>query len=157
MNYIKEETILSPSETRFTIDAWLQDTDYLTEPNRDGVYSLSFTACSMSSHQNIFERVESAVMNVELRKSPYSNKVAKPKCENKRGEAFCSQLFAPKVNKELEHPSLYYGRKAEITLYLRDDVQGTIYLQADYVNLYPVEQPKQVMMDCLYDPELDIF
>ena len=47
MNYIEEETILSPYETRFTIDGWLQDTKHLTEPNRDGVYSLSFTAtCS---------------------------------------------------------------------------------------------------------------
>lgn len=134
--YTEECTILSPIETKIRLEAWLMEAKYLQETDADDVFSFSFQPLTSTDHQRLFEAGEKAMMMVELSKSPYSNKVAKPCYENKYGLPFCSQLFKPKLNIKVEHPDMLYGKEVSIAAHFRDDPTGRVYLQADYVDVY---------------------
>lgn len=157
INYVEEPTLLTPAETSFDVEGQLYDLTYFQHWNRFDEYVFTFQPRFPSDYNKIYEAVENAVMLVEMRKSPYSNKVAIPKCENKHGHPMCSQIYLPKLNIEYEDASELQGRDCCFTLNLRDAPDGSIYLNADYITIYPKEQPKMVMMDLLYDDELDIF
>lgn len=132
----KEETILEPTSTRFNIDAYITDASYINALNRNGEFVLEFQPYSTTDHQMLLERCESAKATVMMGMSPYSNKKPKLCIENKYGVPFTSQLFAPKVNEEFEHADMLRGRQASLTVHLRDAVDGTIYLQLEYLDLY---------------------
>ncbi len=70
--------------------------------------------------------------------SRFSPKEAIAFVEDKKGTPYCSQLFRPKLNVDVENPDLLRGRQVSLALHLRDDPVGRIYLQADYVDCYSV-------------------
>jgi hypothetical protein len=134
--YTTEHTILTPTDTRISVEGWLQDTTYLLDTDKDDVYSFSFQPLTSTDHQRLFEAIERAVMIIEMNKDPYSKKVAKACCEDKYGLPYCSQLFKPKLNVDVEHPDLLYGKQVSLNLHFRDDPMGNVYLQGDYVDVY---------------------
>ena len=94
INYVDEPTILTPAETSFDVEGQLDDLKYFQHWNRFDEYVFTFQPRYPSDYNRIYEAVENAVMMVEMRKSPYSNKVAVSKCENKHGHPMCSQIFS---------------------------------------------------------------
>ena len=74
----------------------------------------------------------------------YSNKVPKKRTEDKNRNPCCNQLFTSKVNIEFEHPDMLRGRQASLTLHLRDAVDGSIYLQCEYCDVYEKVAPEIV-------------
>ena len=135
-HYHEETTILTPVDTRIQVEAWLMNTDYLLDTDKDDVYSFTFQPLTTTDHQRLFEAVERAVMKVEMSKDYYSNKVAKACVEDRYGMPYCSQLFAPKVNVSVEHPDLLVGKQVSLNLHFRDDPLGNIFLNCDYCDFY---------------------
>jgi hypothetical protein len=136
IQYTEEETILQPVNTRFIIDAWLYDTTYINSQNKYGEFSVVFAPCTFHDHQTLAELIESAVMEVELRKGFYSNKKAVAKTEKGGGLFYSSQLFTPKVDPKFNHPDELVGRQCSIKGHLRDLPQGEVMLQVEYVDCY---------------------
>lgn len=155
LNYVDEETILTPADTSFDVEGQLDDVKHFQHWNQHDNYVFTFQPKLPHDYNRIYEAVENAVMMVEMRKSPYSNKVAVPKCENKWGHPMCSQVYLPKLNIEFERSEELQGRDCLFTLNLRDAPDGSIYLNADYILVYPKLQPKAEMMDILYDDTPD--
>lgn len=135
-SYEREQTLLTPGETELRFEAWLVGVDHLIEPDRDDVYTVSFQPSTTSDYQRFMEAAEMALMTVELRLGPHSRKRPSKCVEDKRGMCIASQLFKPKLNIMLEHPSLYYGKSVSINGHFRDDPLGNIYFQASYIDLY---------------------
>tara|TARA_R110002012_G_scaffold105270_3_gene246111 strand:- start:186 stop:659 length:474 start_codon:yes stop_codon:yes gene_type:complete len=131
----KEETILSPIKTRFEIECVLRETDYLLEPNRYNEYILKFEPLTSLDNQILTEHVMEAEASIMMQMSPYSSKVVKQKYES-NGLSYVSQLWKPKVNLVLENTEMYINRPASLTLHLRDSVDGSIYLQCEWCDLY---------------------
>ena len=136
MTYETNRTILSPLTTSVRVEGWLQDTTHLTEPDSEGVYSFSFQPYTYQDHQRLFEVIEQGKMEVMMSGSRFSSKDAKAFVEDKSGQPYCSQLFPPKLNVEVENPDQLRGRQVSLALHLRDDPIGRIYLQADYCDCY---------------------
>ncbi len=132
----REQTLLTPAETEIRIEAWLVDVDHLIEPDADDVYSVSFQPATSSDYQRFMEAAEMALMTVEMRLGSHSRKRPTKKVEDNRGMCQASQLFKPKLNIELEHPSLYYGKTASINGHFREDPLGNVYFQASYIDIY---------------------
>lgn len=141
----KEETILNPVKTRFNIDCLIYEADNLLNPNKYDEYTFNFSPLAMSDHQTLMERAMSAEAEVMMSVSSYSSKVPKQKLEDNRGMIYCSQLWKPKVNLELQHSDLYVNRQASLTLHFRDAVDGAIYLQCEYLDVY--QQDEQEMFE----------
>ena len=157
-NYIfdhaSEDTILQPSETSFRIEAWLEDTDYVQTQHRDGDYRLTFHACSNHDHQVVAEQLEQAIATVRLNSPPWSRKEARSGAEDRRGAFLCSQLFPPRINVEVNHPTELYGKQVSLALHCREDPTGLVYLQCDYIDCYaPVEYPEVAAVDEAIDPD----
>ena len=152
--YEKEETILVPSETKHTLDAYLMDTTNIVEMNGYAEFEFSFNPRTMTEHQMLEEHLEVAKRQVQMMKPPHSQKVARTAHLNKKKQFVCSQLKAPKLNDVVEHNSELYGRLATITLHLREDPTGLIYLQADWVHLHPQLEPKTTMMNLINDGDV---
>ena len=106
------------------------DTTNLFIKNGFNEYSFSFQPKQMSDHQILCEHLEDAKRQVEMIKPPWSTKEVRLHHLNMKKEFLCSQLFAPKVNLEVQHTSELYSRPASITLFLRDAIYGTIYINA---------------------------
>lgn len=134
-DYVKEETILEPYKTEFRTEGFIQDVDYLYTPNRYGEFSVSWVPLTDAHHQQLHEHLQGCVSEVQLSTSPYSRKVATPKYENSKGEFFCSQLFAPKVNIEVPHPTELIGKTATFVGHVRDLPMGEIVLQLGYLDV----------------------
>ena len=135
-DYEKEGTLLTPGETQIRIEAWLVDVDHLVEPDRDDVYTISFQPATTSDYQRFMEAAEMALMTVEMKAGPHSRKKPNKRVEDQKGMCVASQLFKPKLNIELDHPTLYYGKSVSINGHFRDDPLGNIYFQASYIDLY---------------------
>lgn len=135
-DYEREQTLLTPGETELRIEAWLVGVDHLIESDRDDVYTVSFQPSTTSDYQRLMEAAEMALMTVEMRLGPHSRKRPTKCVEDKRGMCIASQLFKPKLNIMLDHPSLYYGKSVSINGHFRDDPLGSIYFQASYIDLY---------------------
>jgi hypothetical protein len=157
---ITETTILNPKETHLRIDVFLCDTENLTEPNGYGEYKFSFQPVSYGDYQLLMEAAESALMKVETSLSPYSTKRPAGCYENKYGQPFCSQLFKPIVEPELEDWELLH-KQASLSLHFRDAVDGKVYLQADYVDVYDptngIDEETDHTLHPNYDPLDDEF
>ena len=137
----KEETVLSPTDTRFNIDCYILDATHINSANRMGEFELMFMPVSNTDYIMLEERVRTAVSTVMMNMSPYSSKTPKS-CMEKDRKPYCSQLFTPKVNIDFEHPDVLSGRQASLTMHLRDTVDGSIYLQCEYCDVYePVTAP----------------
>ena len=143
--YSVEETILTPRDTKLKIECFLDDCQFIQSMNREGLYSFSFFALTMNGHQQLCEQVERAVMTVELGKGYDSRKVAQPKVENRQGGFYVSQMFLPKLNVEIDHPSQLYQKQADLSLHLRDDPTGNIFLQCSWVDFFePIQYPDEL-------------
>ena len=139
----KEETILSPTDTRFNIDCYITDARYINSANRFGEFVLEFQPYGTNDHQMLMERAENAFAAVTMGMSYYSSKTPKLCLENKYGVPYTSQLFTMKVNEDFDYASSLDGRQASLTLHFRDAVDGSIYLQCEYLDLYePVVAPE---------------
>lgn len=134
--YIEEETILKPRNTEFLIDAWLYATDNINSQNRYGEFSVVFAPVNFYEHQRLAELIESAVMEVELRKDRLSNKRAKAKTETSAGLFYSSQLFTPKVTPDFSHPDELRGLQASIRGHLRDLPNGDVVINVSYIDCY---------------------
>ncbi len=122
------------------------DTTNLFDKNGFNEYSFSFQPKTMADHQILCEHLEDAKRQVEMMKPPWSTKDVRLHHLNKKKEFLCNQLFAPSVDIKVQDTSELYSRVATITLHPRDAVDGTIYLNASYVHIHPVYQPKDTMM-----------
>jgi hypothetical protein len=129
------ETILNPKQTQIRFDCWLRDTDNISEPNGYGEYVFTVQPVSVGDHQLIFEAGATAQSQVEMSLDPYSSKVVRNCYESKMGEPVFSQLFQPIVAPEMESWELM-NRQASITAHFRDSVDGKVFLQADYIDVY---------------------
>lgn len=134
--YEKEPTLLLPGETTFTVDAWLYDATHIESANRNGEYVVVFAPYTFYDHQRIAELVESAVVEVEMRKGFHSRKQGKALVERDGGLFYSSQLFTPKVNVPFDHSDQLMGKLCSIKGYLRDLPDGCVVINLSYVDLY---------------------
>jgi hypothetical protein len=137
----EEETLLTPHETSFNIDVYLYDTTFIQSKNGYAECVFSFYPKTDYDDRTLSEALHQAITEVELKKSPYSRKVAQQRCKQpgQKDVYYCSQLFLPKVNVEFENPSELHLREASLELHLRDDPDGDIYLQCSYVDIYDID------------------
>jgi hypothetical protein len=136
IQYTEEQTILQPRHTEFIIDAFLYDATYVNTQNRDGVFSVVFAPYTFQDHQRLCELIESAVMEVELKKGFYSNKKAVAKTEKGGGLFYSSQLFTPRIEPKFLHTDELVGKQCSIKGHLRDLPLGEVVIQAAYIDLY---------------------
>jgi hypothetical protein len=130
----KEETLLTPNETSFRMEAKVYDAKYLDTKNFYDEYAVVFQPLDYYAFQNFHELVENAISQVELRKDRYSNKEAKKRLEDKRGMLYSSQLFPPKVNVEYKTYRELECLTATITGHLRDLPNGDVVINIDYID-----------------------
>ena len=131
----KEETILEPYRTQWRCEGWLRNVDHLMDTNRYGEYSVHWAPAAYSDFQNLHELVQQAVSEVQLSMSPYSRKVATPMVENRFGDFYSEQLFLPRLNIKVEHPTELLERRATLSGHMRDISNGKIFLQVDYIDV----------------------
>ena len=145
---LHKETILNPIETEIRIEAWIQDAKYLTTPNRYGEYEFTFTPQVNHDYGRIKETVNTALRNVEMLSynGSFSREV-KDCTETRFGTFKCSQLFAPKLNKEVRDPMEAINKQVSLKLHLRDAVDGSIYLQCEYMDFYQEERVRTLQDD----------
>lgn len=134
-DYVKETTILDPYSTQFRTEGWIQEVDFIYTPNRYGEFSVSWVPLTHQHHQQLHEHLQGCLSEVMLSISPYSRKEATPKYEDDKGNFFSSQLFAPKVNIEVPHPTELIGKTATIAGHVRDLPMGELVLQVDYIDV----------------------
>ncbi len=141
-----EPTYLSPTDTSITVEGYLQDVENIETMNGYAEYYFTFNPFSMSDDQMLMEHLEQGKLTLRNLLPPWSSKTPKLCHLDKKKQVKLSQLFPPKLNVSVDDPSELYGRVATITLHLRDDPTGEIYLNAEYVNVKPVYEPKNTMM-----------
>ena len=141
-DYVEEEAVLLPIDTRFSIEAYLESTDDLMEPNKKGEYSFSFYPCTYQDYQKVQEVAAHAKSRVELCTSMYSRKTPELVYEGSTGEIFTSQLSPAKLNIPINPWDVPVLRGKQVSLNLRftDTKIGKIYLVCDYCDLY--EDPR---------------
>lgn len=151
---VEEHTILKPFECRFEIDVNLFDCDYIAEPNGKGLFTFNFIPDTGNDYMLLenasFDALNQAMSGV----SPDSNKELQLCYEGRSGVIFTSQLFQPKLNLTFYNPYELENRKASLTCHWRDSVDGKIYLQAEYVDVYEQVLTPQVTAH-LEDKESD--
>ena len=141
MNYYDESegTLLSPLETSWRCETWLLDTSHLLSANRFDEYVFSFQPQTMEEFQVVLELIETSKTRVLERRSMYSAKarmMESSSYQRRDGSLYCSQLFMPKLNLP-ETPHLdeqLLGKPATVTGYIRDSVDGLLYLQCSYID-----------------------
>jgi len=136
-----EETLLTPLETSFSIEAYLYETTFIQTKNGYAECVFSFIGKTPGDYARLEEALHSAITEVERKKSPYSRKVATERCKQpgQKDVYYCSQLFLPKVNLEFNNPSELHLKEASLELHFRDDPDGDIYLQCSYVDIYDID------------------
>ena len=144
-NNVEEHTILQPFRTRFEIDVELWDCKYIAEPNGYGLYLFSFSPSTGNDFYLLDTASNEALHQAMSGVSPDSNKELELALEDAKGFVCSSALFAPKVNKEFNDSYELEGRKASLTAHFRDSVDGKIYLQAEYVDIYQQVQSDEVI------------
>lgn len=151
MNYqTKTETVLSPYETTMNIEAWIIDAKYVDAPNRDGEYEFTFQPINQNDYGYLKEVVMTALRTVDM-SAPYVNST--DETETKDGLFKCSQLFQPKLNKELMCPEMeLHYKQVSLKLHLRDDVSARIFLQCDYIDMYEEDTRTQFEIECEENP-----
>jgi hypothetical protein len=153
----EEGTLLLPTETHWRCEAWLLNTDHLLQWNKFDEYSFSFHPQTMSEHQMLFETIDMAKMLVEMRQSRFSSKVrvSDKSSYERQGTLYCSQLFAPKLNIKVDHPDQLRERLVSISGHIRDTKDGRVYLQADYIDCYAIDdgEPEIVVAPVSTDTE----
>ena len=143
----KEETYLTPKDTTITIDGFLQETENIQTMNGYAEYSFTFNPRTMYDHQMLMEHLEQGKNQLNELKPSWSRKVPELHHIDKKKQIVCCQLFKPSLNISFNHHLELFNRIATITLHLRDDPQGLIYLNAEYINVHPQPQPQKVMME----------
>ena len=141
MNYYDESegTLLSPLETSWRCETWLLYTSHLLSANRFDEYVFSFQPQTMEEFQVVLELIETSKTRVLERRSMYSAKarmMESSSYQRRDGSLYCSQLFMPKLNLP-ETPHLdeqLLGKPATVTGYIRDSVDGLLYLQCSYID-----------------------
>ena len=126
---------LDPQKTNIRIQAFLEDTEFLMEPNPYGEYSFTFAPCTDQDHHRLYENIEKWISEVEVGFGPYSDVQVEAKVKLPKGLSQCSQLFQPKLNCEPPFNEWLYGREASLNLYLRNGPDGSIFLQCSYLDL----------------------
>jgi len=133
-----EGTLLLPKETHWRCEAWLVNTDHILHWNKYDTYEFSFSPETMQDHQMLFETIDMAKAMVEMRRSPYSTKtrLADKTSYERGGIPYCSQLFLPKLNVNVDHPDQLRGQLVSLSGHIRDTKDGRVYLQCDYCDFY---------------------
>ena len=132
----QEGTLLRPHETQLRFEAKVMDADYLLEPNSYGEYICTLMPLNMDDNQRFFEAAEQCLMLVEMRKDPYSRKVATAQYEDRKGFIIANQLFKAKLNIDVEHPDYLYNRDVSIAGHFRDLANGNVVFNIDYADFY---------------------
>jgi len=131
-----EHTLLKPYEDTITVDVWLRDVKHLQQKNGYAEIYFTFNPTTSYDDMRIEEGMEQAVSKVEMRKEQYSRKQATKQFKDKGKNYYCSQLFIPKLTSALERVEDLEGLTASLKLHFRDDHDGNVYLQCDYVDVY---------------------
>jgi hypothetical protein len=131
----KEPTYLSPTATTFRTEALIVDATHMANANRYGEFSIKWMGLTQNDMNSLHEWL-CLQLSTFKRELPYdSKKVVEADYEDKRGFFYSSQLFVPKLNVEYNHPDELRNRQATITLHLRDDPTGKVYIQVDYIDV----------------------
>lgn len=139
MNYIQSPNrVLTPHNTSLSIQAFLADTTYLTTPNRYGEYVFSFVPLTNEDHFRLTKSIEGAISKTEERNWSNPDIQIQPYayCIDRKKNFFSSQLFSPRFN--MADTELAATQYPEVSLKLdfRDDPQGRIYLNCQYVDFF---------------------
>ena len=149
MNFTKTETILSPFETSMSVECWILDSKHILTPNYDNEYVFTFQPVSQHDYGMISEAVMTALQKVEIR----TMIEAKDCTETPDGMLKCSQLFAPKINKEIKYPEMdFLYKQVSLKIHLRDDVANRVFLQCDYIDFYEEDTRTQYQIECEENP-----
>tara|TARA_R110002012_G_scaffold5308_1_gene24341 strand:+ start:277 stop:777 length:501 start_codon:yes stop_codon:yes gene_type:complete len=142
----EEETILKPLETRFEVNVIIHKADNLFVKN--GYMESIFQFFPFSPNDNFIldHQIEKAIKDVKQQKPDWSRKIPTSRCKSRRGLFVCNQLFLPKCNQVFDRPEDAVGAYASLTLHLREDPVGDIYLQCEYCDFVDRE-------DLLDEPE----
>ena len=154
IDHEEEPTYLNPDQTSITIDGWLQDTDNIQIMNGYLEFEFTFNPKTMWDDQMLMEHLEEGKKMLNYLKPRWSRKEPKLHHLDKKKQIVCNQLFAPKLNIQVDNPEELINRTATITLHLRDDPMGEIYLNASYVNVHPKGEPKTTMMELVNDGDV---
>ena len=147
IEYVEEESILLPIDTRFSIEAFLDETDDLLEPRKDGTYQMTFYPATFQDHQRLQEVAAHAKSKVELCRPMWSRKTPELAYETRTGSIYTSQLNPAKLNIPMQpwDAPLLRGKQASLNLRFQDTKLGKIYLICDWVDCYtdPTEPVQQ--------------
>ena len=144
--YIKEDTLLTPTSTQIRIEGWLTEEQHLYQPNRFGEYIVKFQPYTPWDAQVFTDMGEECQRQVDMMKSPYSSKVASNSYIDDKGVAYASQLFTPHLEiSEEEYIHKYKGRLSdevfEIKGFFKDGPDGQVFFQIVYLDLMPSSYP----------------
>jgi len=136
--YTQEETLLSPNETKFRLEAWIMNPHEANKPDFFDEYKVEFEPVSYSDYAELEELVSKWCNEVEWRKSQYSEKEVRALVRNKRKFFISSQLFPPKTNVEdiygLSCNTPAGSPQATITGHFRDLPRGEVVINIDYID-----------------------
>ena len=152
-HHYQEETLLKPFETQVRFEAKIVDADYLITPNRYDEYICILMPLTMNDNQTFFEAGETSLMMVEMRKGPYSRKIATAQYETKHGFIISNQLFKPELNIKDENPHYLPSYDVSITGHFRDLANGNVVFNIDYADLYEQDTRTSFEIDEELNPE----
>ena len=140
MTYIphyKEETLLSPHETKFRVEVQVLTTEIL-EQNYCGEFVIEFQPLTHFDYCYLEEHISKVCCDLEFMKDFNSQKEIRPKCQSNAGFFFATQLFPPKLNvADLDDYLLDFQNEtptASITGHFRDLPNGEVVINLDYID-----------------------
>tara|TARA_R110002012_G_scaffold16902_1_gene64365 strand:- start:21 stop:524 length:504 start_codon:yes stop_codon:yes gene_type:complete len=134
-----EETILQPIKTRFEVNVRIQNADYLWVKNGYMEHRFKFYPLTSNDNYILEHEIASAIKTVKEQKPDWSKKIPTSQCKSRRGLYYCSQLFSPKTNKVFERVEDAINEYASLTLHLREDPVGDIYLQCEFCDFIDLD------------------
>jgi len=141
-NLLREQTYLTPGESRIRFEAWVIDDKYLFNPNYGGEYRVSLQLANTDDYHRFMELGEWCLMELEMRRDPRGNKTPKNCYQTNKGFALASQLFAPIINISEDKSFLLHREIVSIAGHFRDGPDGSVYFQLDYLDVYEHTYPE---------------
>lgn len=131
----KQEQILNASNSTFRMRAYIGDTKYLDETDRDEQYYFTFYPATNWDYSRLDDSAELAVQKVKEHSSRYNQDAFNFEAKYIKGqERYVSQFFAPKVTTDRqENPEHLRGTPCELTMFWKDDKFGGVYLNCSYL------------------------
>ncbi|MDA7437526.1 hypothetical protein N8463_02775, partial [Synechococcus sp. AH-601-P06] len=131
------EPKLEPYKTQVVIEAFLQDYKFLTKPNYEGDYRVTFIPATASDFHRLAEKGEEALKTLMMSMKAWEPEPQR-NYELKTGVFFAQQpegSFVPQLKVAPEQLDLV-TEPVSLKLHFHDDYKGKVFLSCDYVDAY---------------------